>query len=79
MDQLAIALLGTTAVWLSQDRREAWRRWACIAGCLGQPFWMYATWQASQYGIFALSFVYLAGWLRGVKTHWFSKNEGGAT
>ncbi len=38
MDQLAIALLGAAAAWLSQARAEAARRWACTFGMVGQPF-----------------------------------------
>ena len=42
MDQIAIVLTGTTAIWLSQDERAAWRKWACIIGLCGQPFWFYS-------------------------------------
>jgi hypothetical protein len=70
IEQIVIAVCGVSSVWLSQDRRESWRRWACIVGLCAQPFWMYATWKAGQWGIFALSFVYTIGWARGIKTHW---------
>jgi hypothetical protein len=30
VDQIAIALTGATAIWLSQDERVEWRKWACI-------------------------------------------------
>ena len=72
LDQAAIALLGATAAWLSQERRASWRRWACIFGMLGQPFWLYATWQAEQVGMFVLSVVYAAAWMRGVWVNWIS-------
>lgn len=72
MEQVAIALTGAVAVWLSQDRRESWRRYACIFGLLGQPFWFYATWIAEQYGILALCVLYTASWARGFKHHWLS-------
>ena len=39
LDQIGIAFSGVLAVWLTQDKRERWRRWACIFGLLGQPFW----------------------------------------
>lgn len=45
IDQIAIALTGATAVWCSQDHRESVRRWACILGTIGQPFWFYAAYQ----------------------------------
>lgn len=50
LDQIAIALLGATAAWASQARRLGLRRWACIFGLLGQPFWFYASWQARAMG-----------------------------
>ena len=65
LDQIGIALSGVIAVWLTQDKRESWRRWACIFGMLGQPFWFYATWKAEQWGIFALCTLYTYAWARG--------------
>lgn len=32
IDQMAIAVTGPVAIWLSQDRRENWRRYACVFG-----------------------------------------------
>src|SRR4029453_5429876 len=72
LEQIAIALTGVIAVWLTQDKREDWRRWACIFGMLGQPFWFYAAWKAEQWGIFALCMLYTYAWARGVWTHWIS-------
>jgi len=69
-DQIGIALTGVTAVWLSQDERLSWRRWACIFGMLGQPFWFYATWKAEQWGIFILCALYTYSWGRGLWAHW---------
>ncbi len=70
IDQLAIACTGAAAVWCSQDHRERVRRWACILGMIGQPFWFYAAWTAEQWGILATCFLYTYGWWRGVRTHW---------
>lgn len=36
IDQVAIAVLGAAAAWLSQARSDSFRRWACIFGMLGQ-------------------------------------------
>ena len=74
MEQIAIALTGATAVWLSQDQREAWRRWACIFGLIGQPFWFYSAYSAQQWGIFALCFLYTFSWARGFKNNWMRSN-----
>lgn len=70
IDQIGIALTGVTAIFLSQDSRENVRKWACIFGLIGQPFWFYYSWVAGQYGIFALCFLYALAWARGFKTHW---------
>lgn len=39
--QTAIALLGASAVWLSQSRTNRFQKWACIVGLLQQPFWFW--------------------------------------
>lgn len=70
MEQIGIALTGAIAIFLSQDRRESVRKWACIFGIAGQPFWFLATYRAGQWGMFALCFVYLASWMRGFKNNW---------
>lgn len=70
IEQIAIAMLGVTAVFLSQDHRADWRKYASILGLLGQPFWFYATWKAGQYGIFALCFLYTFSWARGFYNNW---------
>jgi len=71
IEQIGIAACGVTAVFCSQDSRESVRRWACVFGLAGQPFWFYATFVAEQWGIFALSFLYAYSWLRGVRTYWW--------
>jgi hypothetical protein len=71
MIQLFIALFGVTAVWLSQDARPKWRRWACVFGLCAQPFWFAATYRAEQWGIFGLCFLYTWSWLRGFRNNWF--------
>jgi hypothetical protein len=70
IEQITIAIFGVAAVYLSQDRRENWRRWACIFGLAAQPAWFYMTWRAHQWGVFALCFLYAGSWLRGFVTHW---------
>lgn len=73
--QIGIALCGVTAVYLSQDERPSWRRWACIFGLLGQPAWLCETISAGQWGIAALSLVYGWAWWRGFRTHWLKRGE----
>lgn len=73
IDQSIIAICGVASVYLSQDPRRNWARWACIFGVAAQPAWMYATFIAEQWGIFLLSWIYLAGWLRGIRTYWMAR------
>lgn len=68
--QSIIVTCGVASVWLSQSPEVRSRRWAPIIGLAAQPFWMWETWVAGQWGIFALSFVYAIGWARGIRTYW---------
>ncbi len=68
--QTGIVLFGVAAIWLSQDPRPSVARYGCLAGLAAQPFWFIETASAGQWGIFAVSILYTAGWLRGVRTHW---------
>lgn len=72
MEQIAIAMTGVVAIWLSQDARASWRRYACLFGIAGQPFWFYAAYTAEQWGIFALCFLYTYAWLKGVRNNWLA-------
>lgn len=76
MEQIAIALTGVVAIWLSQDRRENWRKFACLFGMAGQPFWFYTSWSAQQWGIFVLRFFYTwAAWFKGVRQFWLVRRR----
>ncbi len=70
MEQIAIALTGAVAIWLSQQGNESLKKYACILGLIGQPFWFYATYKAEQWGIFGLTFFYTYSWLVGFKNNW---------
>lgn len=74
IEQIVIGFCGMASVWLSQDKRRNVQRFACIFGILAQPFWLYATWKAGQYGIVMITFVYTAGWARGVWNFWIKAN-----
>lgn len=70
MEQIGIAMTGVVAIFLSQSKHARLRKWACIFGLVGQPFWFYASYKAAQWGIFGLSFLYAAAWLRGFVNNW---------
>lgn len=74
MEQIAIALTGGIAIWLSQQHRENWKKYASILGLIGQPFWFYATYKAEQWGIFGLTFFYTYSWAVGFKNSWVKKD-----
>ena len=77
LDQVGILVTGVIAVWLTQHKRESWRRWACIFGLLGQPFWFYAAWKAEQWGILGISVLYTYAWARGIWTYWLAPDRSG--
>lgn len=68
--QAGIALTGTVAIFLTQSKSAEARRYACLFGMAGQPFWMYETFVAAQWGMFALTFLYALAWAKGIYQHW---------
>lgn len=71
--QLCILLLGVGAVYLANDPRESWRRWASVVGLASQPFWFYATIKAHQWGIVAAAVLYTCMWGRGFYHAWVKR------
>jgi hypothetical protein len=74
MEQIGIALLGVTAVWLSQDKNDKARKYAPVFGLLSQPFWFYSSYVAEQWGIFFLSVLYTWSWIKGIKNQWLGSD-----
>ena len=71
MSQIGIIVFGATAIFLvGLKDNNPWRRWGFVFGICSQPFWFYTTWQAEQYGIFALSIFYAGSWINGFNNHW---------
>jgi hypothetical protein len=75
IEQIFIALTELIAIWLLQDKRKEYRKWACIFGLLGQPFWFYSSFMANQWGAFILCFFFSAAWIKGVKEYWIYQNK----
>lgn len=73
IEQYMIAGTGVTAIFLSQSVNAEYRRYACLFGLAGQPFWMYAAYTADQWGILVLTLFYTMAWMKGVKTHWIQE------
>ena len=72
MEQIGIALTGIVAIWLTQQSNESWKKYACLFGLAGQPFWFYAAYMAEQWGILALTVFYTYSWWLGLKNHWLT-------
>jgi len=74
IEQVVIAFTGTVSIFLTQSRNEQKRKYACLVGMAGQPFWFIATYQAQQWGILALTLLYTLAWARGIYYHWIIKS-----
>lgn len=74
LTQSLIAITGVGAVWLSQDSRASYQKYACLFGLAGQPFWFYSSFITEQWGIFFLSFIYTFAWIKGFKNYWLANN-----
>ncbi|QXN70489.1 hypothetical protein AGENTSMITH_85 [Bacillus phage vB_BspM_AgentSmith] len=75
MEQIAIAFTGVIAIWLSQDTRDNYRKYASIFGLAGQPFWIYSSYQSELWGILVLSVFYSYAWFKGFKNNWLKPKE----
>lgn len=78
IEQIAIAATGVTAIWLTQSKNEGVRRFACLFGLAGQPFWFASAISAEQWGIVVLCCFYTVAWARGVWNNWLSPKRKGA-
>lgn len=73
IEQIVIACTGVPAVWLSQQPNTNWKRYACLFGLAGQPFWFWSCIKAGQWGIFLLCILYTYSWYIGFKNNWLIK------
>ncbi len=75
MIQFLIAITGGVAIWLTQQGNEELKKYACVFGLIGQPFWFYTSYLNEQWGIFALSVFYAYAWIIGVRNNWLNTNK----
>jgi len=76
IEQTFIAITELIAIWLIQEKRQEYKKWASIFGLLGQPFWFYASYNDQQWGAFVLCFFFTAAWIKSLKQCWFTKQQG---
>lgn len=74
-EQWGIALCGLVAVLLTQDTNPERRRYACLFGLAGQPFWFFAAWKAQQWGVGLITVFYTLAWSRGIWTMWIRRSS----
>lgn len=72
--QAAIVILGGAAIWLVGRRNPRLRRWGYVVGLISQPFWLWATFTADQFGMYLLSLFYCWAWADGIYNHWRIKS-----
>jgi len=63
--QVVIFSFSLTAIWLLNVDHPL-SAWAPVIGLASQPFWMVATYRATQPGMFLLSIVYCVPWTFGI-------------
>jgi hypothetical protein len=73
IEQFIIAVTELIALWLIQSNDDKYRKYACIFGLFGQPFWFYSSYIAHQWGTFALCFFFTAAWFKSLYEYWLSK------
>jgi len=73
IEQFIIAVSELIAIWLIQTNNENHRKYACIFGLIGQPFWFYSSYIAHQWGAFILCFFFTAAWIKGLYQYWLFK------
>ena len=72
ISQIMLAVTGVTAIWLTQQGNESIKKYACLFGMAGQPFWFYSAYTAEQWGIFVLCLFYTYSWGVGIKNNWLN-------
>ena len=68
--QLVIFVLSPVAIYLvGLPSAHPWQPWGFVVGLASQPFWLLATWQARQWGMWLLSVFYIGIWSAGIYNH----------
>lgn len=66
--QLAIFVLSAASIGLLSNKTPS--RWGWVVGLASSPFWLYETYQAAQWGMFANALAFAGIYARGLVNHW---------
>ena len=70
LSQIWIGVFGVGVIFLIGIKNPQYRRFGYVAGLIGQPAWVYATYTAEQWPILALTAVYTFSWANGLRNNW---------
>lgn len=73
--QLGIGFTGGVAIFLSQQSSPYLKKFACIFGLLGQPFWMWMAVDKGLWAVAALNLFYAYSWGVGLYNNWIKKEK----
>ena len=68
--QTAILILSCVAIWLLAKKRDSVSRWGYVVGLASEPFWLYASYKAEQWGVFLVCLWWAWCYLKGIWNHW---------
>jgi nicotinamide riboside transporter PnuC len=68
--QFLIAVLGGLAIFLTQQKHDRLKPYACIFGLASQPMFIWSTYQNAQWGMLALALFYTWAWALGLYYNW---------
>lgn len=75
MIQFCVAFFGFVAIFLTQVESEKLKRYAPVFGLISQPFFLFSTLEAEQWGMFLLSVAYTFAWLFGIYNVWIKPHR----
>jgi len=72
IEQIMILITSIIAVFLTQQvGHPEWTKWACVFGMISQPFWIWSSVKAKQWGILGSSIMYTFIWGLGIYNNFF--------
>ncbi len=75
LTQVPLTILSLLAIFCVTSRSQAVQKWGPVFGLCSQPFWLWATYSAQQWGMLLLSFVYVGMWVRGIRNAWTTNRK----